>query len=244
MIQVTDFRKAYGRTVAVDGIRFEVLAGQILGLIGPNGAGKTTTMRALAGIIPPTQGQLAVAGHDVVRAPLEAKRRLAFVPDEPALFEALTVWEHLQFTASAYRIPDFEPQACTLLKQFELEAKRDAIAQELSRGMRQKVAIVCAFLQNPQVLLFDEPLTGLDPAGIRTIKQSIRERAAGGLAVIVSSHLLPLVEDLCTHLLLLHQGRVRFSGTVEQARQLLADSHGQAFLEDVFFQIMHDQGPT
>jgi ABC-2 type transport system ATP-binding protein len=244
MIQVTDFRKTYGRTVAVDGIRFEVLAGQILGLIGPNGAGKTTTMRALAGIIPPTQGQLAVAGHDVVRAPLEAKRQLAFVPDEPALFEALTVWEHLQFTATAYRIADFEPQADALLKQFELEAKRDAIAQELSRGMRQKVAIVCAFLQNPRAMLFDEPLTGLDPAGIRTIKQSIRERAADGLAVIVSSHLLPLVEDLCTHLLLLHQGRVRFCGTVEQARQLLADSHGQAFLEDVFFQIMHDQEPT
>ena len=93
-------------------------------------------------------------------------------------------------------------------------------------------------------MLFDEPLTGLDPAGIRTIKQSIRQRAADGLAVIVSSHLLPLVEDLCTHLLLLHQGRVRFSGTVEQARQLLAGSSGQAFLEDVFFQIMHDQGPT
>jgi len=241
MIQVTDFRKVYGRTVAVDGIGFEVGAGQVVGLIGPNGAGKTTTLRALAGIIPPTHGQLVVGGHDVVRAPLAAKRQLAFVPDDPALFDALTVWEHLEFTASAYRIRDFEAQARGLLKQFELEAKRDAIGQELSRGMRQKVAIACAFLQNPRALLFDEPLTGLDPGGIRTIKRMIREHAARGLAVMVSSHLLPLVEDLCTHLLLLHFGRVRFSGTIDQARQTLAAPHGQASLEDVFFQIMHEQ---
>ena len=244
MIKVTDFRKVYGRTVAVDGICFEVGAGQVVGLIGPNGAGKTTTMRALAGIIPPTHGQLVVDGHDVVREPVAAKRKLAFVPDDPALFDALTVWEHLEFTASAYRIPDFESQASGLLQQFELEAKRNAIGQELSRGMRQKVAIACAFLQNPRALLFDEPLTGLDPAGIRTIKQLIRQQAAHGVAVMVSSHLLPLVEDLCTHLLLLHCGRVKFSGTVAAARQTLADAHGPASLEDVFFQIMREDGPS
>jgi len=244
MIQVSEFRKTYGRTVAVDGIRFEVGAGQVVGLIGPNGAGKTTTMRALAGIIPPTAGRLVVDGHDVVREPLAAKRQLAFVPDDPALFEALTVWEHLEFTAAAYRIRDFEPPACRLLQQFELEAKRNAIGQELSRGMRQKVAMACAFLQSPAAMLFDEPLTGLDPAGIRTIKRMIREQAERGVAVMVSSHLLPLVEDLCTHLLLLHHGRVRFSGTVAEARQTLAGATGQASLEDVFFQIMRDQDAT
>jgi ABC-2 type transport system ATP-binding protein len=241
MIRVTDFHKVYRTTVAVAGISFEVGQGEILGLIGPNGAGKTTTLRALAGIIPPTQGRLCVSGHDVVRRPLDAKRSLAYVPDDPTLFDVLTVWEHLQFTAAAYRVPEFEAQAEQLLRTFEIETKRNVVAQELSRGMRQKVAIVCAYLQRPRAMLFDEPLTGLDPRGIRTIKQSILECARQGMAVIVSSHLLGLVEDLCTHLLILHHGRTRFFGDIARARNMLADTHESDSLEEVFFQITHEQ---
>ncbi len=240
MIRVTDFSKVYGRTVAVDGISFDVGAGQILGLLGPNGAGKTTTLRTLAGILLPTRGQLSVDGCDVVRQAICAKQRLAYVPDEPGLFEALTVWEHLQFTAAAYRIRDFAPQANELLQRFELDSQRDLVVHELSRGMRQKVAIVCAYLQNPRAMVFDEPLTGLDPRGIRTVKESIRQHASAGMTAIVSSHLLPLVEDLCTQLLVLHQGRVRFQGSIDQARALLAGSQRPASLEEVFFQITRD----
>jgi ABC-2 type transport system ATP-binding protein len=233
MIQVVDYHKLYRQTVAVAGISFEVQPGQILGLLGPNGAGKTTTMRAIAGIIPPTSGRLIVAGRDVVADPVGAKRELAYVPDDPKLFEALTVWEHLLFMADAYRVAEWEPIGQRLLEQFELIEKRDTPTQELSRGMRQKVAIACAYLHDPRAILFDEPLTGLDPRGIRTMKQSVRDRAASGAAVIVSSHLLALVEDLCTHLLILHRGKQLFWGTADQARTSFAS--GEQSLEEVFF---------
>jgi ABC-2 type transport system ATP-binding protein len=236
MIQVVDYHKIYRQTVAVSGISFEVQPGQILGLLGPNGAGKTTTMRAIAGIIPPTKGKLIVAGKDVVADPVGAKRELAYVPDDPKLFEALTVWEHLIFMADAYRVLHWEPVGERLLAQFELVEKRDTPTQELSRGMRQKVAIACAYLHEPKAILFDEPLTGLDPHGIRTMKQSVRDRAAAGAAVVVSSHLLALVEDLCTHLLILHRGKQLFWGTADEARENFAG--GEQSLEEVFFTAM------
>lgn len=238
MIRVQGYEKSYRETVAVRGLSFDVPAGAIVGLVGPNGAGKTTTLRALAGIIPPTRGQLTIAGYDIVNDPIEAKSRLAFIPDEPQLFEVLTVWEHLEFTASVYRVADFSSAAERLLTQFELIEKRDTIAQELSRGMRQKVAICCAYLHQPQAILFDEPLTGLDPRAIRTLKESIRQRAAAGAAVMVSSHLLDLIEDLCSHLLLIHRGQCLFQGTIAEAKSKLAE-HGssEGTLEEVFFQL-------
>jgi len=235
LIQVTDFHKAYRGAVAVEELSFDVQPGQVLGLLGPNGAGKTTTMRAIAGVIPPTRGRLLVAGQDVSVDPVAAKRLLAYVPDDPKLFDALTVWEHLQFIASAYRVSDFERHATALLDQFELTPKRDSPAQELSRGMRQKVAICCAYLHNPRAILFDEPITGLDPHGIRTMKDSVRQHAAAGAAVVVSSHLLSLVQDLCTHLLILHHGRRIFFGPVEDARAAFASVSGDASLEEMFF---------
>jgi ABC-2 type transport system ATP-binding protein len=184
-----------------------VEAGHVLGLVGPNGAGKTSTLRAIAGIIPPTKGRILVAGYDVVRDPVEAKRRLAYIPDDPKLFETLTVKEHLEFIAAAYQVANHGPLADRLLEEFELVEKRDALAQELSRGMRQKLAVCCAFLHDPSAILFDEPLTGLDPHGIRTLKQAIVDLGKSGKAIIISSHLLSLVEDICTDLLILDHGR-------------------------------------
>ena len=233
-IDVREFHKTYAHTVAVQALSFVVMPGQILGLLGPNGAGKTTTMRAICGILPPTHGLLMVDGHDVVVDPVRAKQQLAYVPDDPHLFDTLTVWEHLEFTAAAYRVGEFTAEAERLLTQFELTEKRDTVASELSRGMRQKVAICCAYLHHPKAILFDEPLTGLDPRGIRTMKQSVRERAASGAAVLVSSHLLALVEDLCTHLLILHHGRRLFFGPVEEARAAFAGVDKDASLEELF----------
>ena len=235
MIIVDDYHKTYRETVAVAGLSFRVEAGQILGLVGHNGAGKTTTLRAVAGIIPPTRGRLSVAGHDLAVDPVAAKQRFAYIPDDPKLFDALTVAEHLEFVAVAYRVTDWSDKVARLLEQFELTEKKDALAHELSRGMRQKVAICCGYLHDPVAILFDEPLTGLDPRGIRTLKQSIVERAQGGAAIVISSHLLSLVEDLCTHLLILERGRSRFCGPVSAARALFADHTGEASLEEVFF---------
>jgi ABC-2 type transport system ATP-binding protein len=238
LIRVEDYHKSYREIIAVDGLSFEVSPGTVLGLVGPNGAGKTTTMRALAGIIRPTRGKLSVAGHDVVHDPIAAKRELAYIPDDPKLFDALTVWEHLEFIASAYRVDDFAAKGEALIAQFELVEKRKELAQTLSRGMRQKVAICCAYLHDPKAILFDEPLTGLDPYAIRTLKASIAARAAAGAAVVVSSHLLVLVEDLCTHLLILNKGRRLFYGSLDEARAKYAGLQAEgevASLEDVFF---------
>ncbi len=249
LIQIENFHKSYNETIAVAGLSFHVQPGQILGLLGPNGAGKTTSLRAIAGIIPPTHGMLSVAGFDVVKQSVEAKQRLAYVPDDPKLFDALTVNEHMEFIASAYDVSNWQAEADKLLAQFEMTDHRNKLAQELSRGMRQKVAICCAYLHQPLAILVDEPLTGLDPHGIRTMKQSVRDRAAAGSAVIISSHLLALVEDLCTHLLILHRGQSLFFGPVEEARTAFADTQERS-LEDVFFKaternaaVANDQGP-
>ena len=247
-IAVEDYHKVYGDTVAVGGISFAVAPGEILGLVGPNGAGKTTTLRALAGILAPTQGRLLIAGHDIVLDPLAAKREMAYVPDEPHLFDRLTVWEHFRFMASAYRVPNWKPVAEGLLKRLELTEKRGALAMELSRGMRQKVGIGIGLLHAPRALLLDEPMTGLDPHGIRTMKDLIREYAANrhggpgappgdGAAIIISSHLLSLVEDLCTTVLIMNRGRVLRHGRFADLRQELDAGGRHETLEELFFRI-------
>ena len=235
MIDVQGFHKAYDGQPAVADVSFAVRAGEILGVIGPNGAGKTTTMRALAAMIPPTLGNLRVDGKDVVAQPLDVKRRLAYVPDDPQLFPHLTVEEHLAFTAAAYQVVDADDKSRKLLDRFELTTRRRTAAKDLSRGMRQKLAICCGYLYDPRAILFDEPLTGLDPSGIRMLKESIVERARGGAAVMVSSHLLAMVEDVCTHILLLDEGREKFFGPIDELKNAFLGQDSEATLERIFF---------
>jgi ABC-2 type transport system ATP-binding protein len=236
-IVVEDYHKNYGDTIAVAGISFRIEPGEILGLVGPNGAGKTTTLRALAGILRPTRGRLSIAGRDLERDPVAAKSVLAYVPDDPKLFDQLSIWEHFRFIAAAFRLKDWMGRAESLLEQFELSEKRDAATAELSRGMRQKVAICCGYLHEPKAVLLDEPLTGLDPRGIRTMKDSILQRAAGGTAFIISSHLLSLVEDLCTSVLILHHGRQLLHGKIDDLRRTLSADGKKETLEDLFFRL-------
>ena len=235
VIQVDDFHKSYDRTVAVRGLTFRVRAGQILGLIGPNGAGKTSTLRVIAGIIPASCGRLTVNGHCLTTEPIEAKSCLGFVPDDPALFDDLTIDEHLTFFATAYQVDDATAKADRLLQQFQLVEKRGTVARDLSRGMRQKLAICCAFLHNPKAILFDEPLTGLDPHGIRTLKKAILGRASEDAAVVISSHLLAMVEDICTHVLILEEGEQRFWGPLDDLKSRFAAGQRESSLEDIFF---------
>ena len=241
MIEVSSFNKDYGEVTAVEELTFSVASGEVLGLVGPNGAGKTTTLRAMCGIIPPTRGRLSIDGFDIVEAPVEAKQRLAYIPDEPKLFDSLTIWEHLEFSASAYGVKDFAERAEGLLEAFQLSDKRSTLAQELSRGMRQKTAVCCAYLHDPMAILFDEPMVGLDPRGMRTIKDSIGERAASGSAILISSHMLSLVEDLCTHLLILHRGKRLFLGSVDEARETYGNLEEEGSLEDLFFRATEGQ---
>jgi len=238
MIEVQELTKRYEGRTAVDRLTFTVRAGEILGLVGPNGAGKTTTMRAITGIHPPTSGTVRIAGHDVERDPIAAKRLLAMIPDEPQLFSSLTVWEHLDFTARVYGVRGWQAAAERLLGELELLDRRGSMADELSRGMRQKVAVATAFLHEPQALLLDEPLTGLDPRGIRTLYDSLRRRAAAGAAIVLSSHLLGQIEGLCTSFLILRQGRLLFHGSRDELRARYAGEVGEgATLEDIFFHV-------
>ncbi|MFN0207825.1 MAG: ABC transporter ATP-binding protein [Planctomycetota bacterium] len=233
ILRVENFSKHYEGKLAVDHLSFEAFGGEILGLVGPNGAGKTTTLRSIAGILPIKDGRVFIYDNDISRDEVNAKRRLAWVPDDPQPFDALTVYEHLEFTAALYQVPDWKPRAEELLTKFELQEKRTALGGELSRGMRQKLSFCCAWLSRPKLVLLDEPLTGLDPLGIRSAKQAIKDLAAEGTAVILSSHLLDLVAELAHRILILNLGKRVFIGTIAEARASLTPDANSS-LEDIF----------
>jgi ABC-2 type transport system ATP-binding protein len=233
VIEVSGLTRLYGDLIAVDHLSFRIAPGEIMGLVGPNGAGKTTTLRSIAGIIRPTAGTITIAGADLAKDPLTAKRALAFIPDEPELFEYLTVEEHLRFVARMYGVATVDERIGPLLDELELTDKRGTLPGELSRGMRQKLAIACGLIHDPAVLILDEPLTGLDPAGIRRMKETIVQRAGTGAAVVLSSHLLHLVEELCTQILVLRHGKMVAYGTVASIVAARPELAGLG-LEDLF----------
>ncbi len=234
MIEVSGLSKMYGDFAAVSDLSFTVRAGEVLGLVGPNGAGKTTTLRSIAGIIPPTAGRVSIAGHDLATDPIGAKRSLAFFPDEPRLFDYLTVSQHLAFVARIYGVESHEAIAQPLLEEFEIANKADELPGQLSRGMKQKLAIACGLLHSPQVLFFDEPLTGLDPLGIRRMKNSIVQRARAGAAIVLSSHLLHLLEEVCTHVLILKRGTKIADGTLAEVAARFSNGETGVSLEEIF----------
>jgi ABC-2 type transport system ATP-binding protein len=240
-ISVDHFGRTYvtatGTFTAVDDLSFEVANGEIVGLIGPNGAGKTTTLRSLAGILRPTSGKVRIDAHDLIDDSLQAKRRLAFMPDEPHLFEYLTVEEHLRLVARLYSVDDFDRRARELIAELELTGKEKSLPGELSRGMRQKVVIACGLVRNATTLLFDEPLTGLDPLGIRRMRETIVARAKAGAAILLSSHLLHLVQEVCTRVIIMDRGKKIADGTFDE----LASRHDLAAagssLEQIFLRV-------
>lgn len=241
MIEVDELTKLYGDFPAVRELSFRVAGGEVLGLVGPNGAGKTTTIRAIAGIIAPSSGRIRIRGHDIRSEPVAAKSVLAFIPDEPHLFDYLTVEEHLLFVGRLYRVADARVRLEPLLEELELLPRRRALPPELSRGMKQKLAIACGLLHGPSALLLDEPLTGLDPVGIRRMKETITRRAAEGAAVILSSHLLHLVEEICTRVLVMRQGRAVAIGSIAEIKRERPDLAALP-LEDLFIALVGDAG--
>ena len=242
-LAVDGLAKDYEGQRAVSDLSFAVRAGEILGLVGPNGAGKTTTLRSIVGILPLQHGEVRIAGIDLASEETRAKQHLAWIPDDPEPFDSLTVHEHLRFTAALYGVEGWEPRADRLIERFELAHKRDALGGELSRGMRQKLALCCAWLHRPAVLLMDEPLSGLDPRGIRSAKEAIREIARAGTAVILSSHLLELIEELAHRILILDRGRKVFAGTLAEARTSLRAGEGSS-LEEIFLAVTEAPPPS
>ncbi len=233
MLEVRGLRRTYGAVVAVGGLDLDVRKGSIVGLVGSNGAGKTTTLLCIAGALRPDAGVSRIEGPDLSGDPIAARRRLGFVPDEPQLFEYLTVEEHLEFMARLYGT---SAPTAPLLERLALVEKRAALPGTLSRGMRQKLALGCAFIHDPAVLLLDEPLTGLDPHAIRAMKDMIVAHAAGGAAVLLSSHQLSLVSELCHEVVVLRQGQAIARATpAELAGTRQAGGRG---LEDAVLELL------
>ncbi len=240
MLEVFDLVKQYKRLRAVDGLSFAIRPGEIVGLLGPNGAGKTTALRCVAGILRPTDGFIRINGCDLLTEQAKAKAGLAFVPEQPSLYDLLTVDEHLRFVAMCFNQLDrYEARADVLLKRYNLLEKRDSLVATLSKGMRQKLAVACAFVHDANVLLFDEPITGIDPAGVAEVKAELFRAREAGCAILVSTHLLDTAERLCDRIIILARGKKLAEGTLEELRQMSRQEG--ATLEEVFLNLTEER---
>jgi ABC-2 type transport system ATP-binding protein len=234
---VTDLLRRYGDFIAVDHLSLEVGPGEIVGFLGPNGAGKTTTLRCCSGLLRPDAGEVVIAGASLAKEPARAKAGLGFVPDRPFLYDRLSAREMLELVGALYDVPAPTAQARAeeLLSRLGLEEAVDDLIEGYSQGMRQKVAVAAAVLHDPPLLLLDEPLGGLDPHGAKALKDLLRERAARGLGVLVSTHLLEVAERLCDRVVILNRGRRIAAGTLDDLRGASQDT-----LEDVFLELTRD----
>ncbi len=192
LLCVSNVSKRYGKVLANDNISFQVDDGQIAVLLGPNGAGKSTIIKCIAGLLR-FAGQVTVCG--LPNKSLEAKKLLGYIPEMPTVYDLLTVWEHMEFIARAYELDNWEKRANQLIERFELGDKKNKLGKELSKGMQQKVSICCTILHNPRVVIFDEPMVGLDPHAIKQLKELFAELRAGGASILISTHMLDSVED-------------------------------------------------
>lgn len=243
MLTVEGLTKYYRTNLAVDQVSFSVGDGEILGLLGPNGAGKTTILRSIAGILQFSGGHINVNGHDLSANEQDAKRSLAFVPETPNPFDMLTVLEHLRFVAMAYdTLSKFEERAVMLLDRFDLSEKKNDLVVSLSKGMKQKLAVACAFVHDAQVVLFDEPLIGIDPKGARELKSLMLSAKDAGCSVLVSTHMLDTAERLCDRILIIDHGRKVAEGTMAELHERV-HMGADATLEDMFLKLTEDRTP-
>lgn len=234
VIHAHELSKQFGNVTVVDHISFGVEPGEIFGFLGANGAGKTTTIKMLIGMLRPTLGTALIGGHDVQRAPLQAKALLGYVPDQPNLPEKLTAREFLQFIAGLYRLDPRQAakRGDELLHMFGLSERASDLLGEFSHGMRQKVALTGALLHEPQAIFMDEPTVGLDPRSARLIKDLLRRLADGGAAIMLTTHILEIAERMCDRVAIINDGRLIAMGTLEQLRH-----GGDSSLEDIFLSL-------
>jgi ABC-2 type transport system ATP-binding protein len=240
MIELFHLEKRFGGLVAVKDLTLTVPRGQFFAVLGPNAAGKTTTLKILAGLMKPTSGSAKVAGFDVQTHPMEARRRMAFVPDFPFLYDKLTPWEFFRFTGQLFQMADslLESEARQLIARFNMQASINQPIEGLSHGTRQRVAIVSALLHRPEVFLIDEPMVGLDPQHARIVKDILKERSLNGMTVFVSTHQLSVAEELADRIGIMHQGRLIAAGTREELRQ---QSGAAGPLEEIFLALTSEE---
>ncbi len=237
MIELRNIAKTYGSYTALHQLNLSVPAGEVFGFIGPNGAGKTTTIKIIGGILAPTKGTVRIAGIDMARDPVAAKQRIGFIPDRPYLYEKLTGMEFLQFTADVYGVTHavFQEKAFTLLEMFALADWGEELIESYSHGMKQRLIMCAALLHDPEVLVVDEPMVGLDPVAIRMVKNLFRDLARKGVAVFMSTHTLAVAEDICDRIGIIHRGRLIAEGTLDDLRKDIKG--GASDLESVFINL-------
>jgi ABC-2 type transport system ATP-binding protein len=237
MIRLTNLTKRYGSFTAVDGIDLEVPSGELFGFLGPNGAGKTTTLRMIAGILKPTSGVVEIGGDDLERKPRKAKTRMGFIPDRPFVYDKLTGAEFLRFVAALYgqEGPAIERRMDELLKLFDLAPWKDELTESYSHGMRQKLIISSALIHQPEVIVVDEPMVGLDPKSARLLKDLFREFTSRGGTILMSTHTLEVAEDMCDRIGIIQGGKIVACGTMTELRHQFAA--GDASLEDLFLRL-------
>ncbi|MBE2213824.1 MAG: ABC transporter ATP-binding protein [Opitutaceae bacterium] len=236
--EIVALRKRFGATVAVDGLNLRVPPGMLYAFLGPNGAGKTTSLRMLAGLLKPDYGTARINGHDVHADPVRAKQGLAYIPDDPALYAKLTPIEFLEYTAALWSVPHEQARARAeeLLTKLGLAPRAADRIESFSRGMKQKVALASALVHAPSLLMLDEPLTGLDAAAARLVKDMLVEFVAGGGTVLLTTHILEVAERLAQRIGIIAKGRLLAEGTLEELR-VQAAMPG-ATLEDVFLRLV------
>lgn len=233
MIELINLVKKFGDLVAVNDVTLTVPRGEFFAMLGPNAAGKTTTLKILAGLMKPTSGCARVCGFDMQLQPLEARRRIAYVPDFPFLYDKLTAWEFFRFTGQLFQMDDasIEANAQELVARFHLDEFVNHPLEGLSHGTRQRVAIVSALLHDPEVFVIDEPMVGLDPQHARVVKDVLKERSIKGMTVLVSTHQLSVAEEMADRIGIIHNGRLIAVGNRDELRR---QSDASGALEDIF----------
>jgi len=232
--------KSYGRTPAVIDLSLELYAGEIFAFLGPNGAGKTTTLKLTTGLLRPDRGTIEVCGHSLARAGRQAKQHMAFVPDQPFVYDKLTGREFIEFTREMYAVPrELADQRLQQLRQrLVMDGFLDQLTETYSHGMKQKLALAAALVHAPRVLIVDEPMVGLDPRTTRVMKTIFRELAAAGVTVFMSTHTLDIAEQVADRIGIIHRGRLIALGTLSELRQMAAID---GRLEDVFLHLTEEQ---
>ena len=240
MIELKDLTKRYSDLLAVDNINLFIPKGEIFGFIGPNGAGKTTTINMMGGILAPTSGTVAICGIDMEENPEKAKSKIGFIPDRPYLYEKLTGMEFLRFTADLYGVDEdaFLGKAREKLEMFSLTDWSDELIESYSHGMKQRLVMAAALLHDPEVIIVDEPMVGLDPVAINMVKDLFQRLAKQGVTVFMSTHTLKVAEDVCDRIGIIHKGSLIALGTTEDLKR---DAHAvEADLEQVFIRLTEE----
>lgn len=243
-LSVEHLQKRYSKVTALDDVSLDIQPGEIVGIVGPNGAGKTTLLKCILTLERPDFGRIRIFDHDPFTRPEKAKRDIAYVPETPDFLSGLTVQEYIHFIAAAFWTEEYKEETRELLIAFDLSEKRHSLQSELSKGQIMKTLIVAAFIHHPKLLFFDEPLLGIDPKGGKLLRQMILRTKEEGGSVVISSHMLDLIEDLSDRIIILNEGKIVASGTIDELRKQL--SMEDSDFTDVFIEITekaHEEKP-